>query len=73
MASKSDSPNMVAHPEKYVKIDVLFREGAACFKQASALPFSRGSLRVALVCKELKERILSYAVVNLRTACGSPL
>jgi hypothetical protein len=30
---------MVAHPEKYVKYDVFFREGAACFKQAYALPF----------------------------------
>ena len=47
MASKSDSPNMVAHPEKYVKYDVSFREGAACFKQAFALP-SRAPLRVRL-------------------------
>ena len=39
MASKSDSPNMVAHPENYVKYDVIFREGAACFKQAFALPY----------------------------------
>ena len=29
MASKSDSPNMVAHPESYVKFDVIFWEGAA--------------------------------------------
>ena len=57
MASKSDSPNMVAHPEKYVKYDVSFREGAACFKQASALPFRAVSSRVALGGKGFRERI----------------
>ena len=48
---------MVAHPEKYVKYDVSFREGAACFKQAFALPFRAASLRVALGYKSLRERM----------------
>ena len=53
MASKSDSPNMVAHPENYVKYDVIFREGAAGFKQALAQPFRAASatLSVPVECK----------------------
>ena len=52
MASKSDSPNMVAHPESYVKFDVIFWEGAAWSSQASALFFARPLAR-ALVPKEI--------------------
>ena len=75
MASKSDSPNMVAHPESYVKFDVIFWEGAAWSSQASAL-FSRALWRVLLSLKRsLREEICSLPRlwVNLRTACGCPL
>ena len=51
MLVKSDSPNMVAHPESYVKFDVIFWEGAAWSSQASAL-FARPLAR-ALVPKEI--------------------
>ncbi len=59
MASKSDSPNMVVHPGNYVKIDVIFREGAACFKQALAFPFRARFARAIAFKKALRERILA--------------
>ena len=67
MASKSDSPNMVAHPGNYVKVDVIFREGAACFKQALALPFrARSGFQESSKREDLGE------VGNCRTV-GRPL
>ena len=73
MASKSDSPNMVAHPEFYVKFDVIFWEGAAWSHQALSLPFSRASGAPPSRYKPIIERgRLSLSVGNLRTRRAVP-
>lgn len=59
---KSDSPNMVAHPESYVKFDVRFWEGAAWSSQALRFLF-RALGRSSSLKKNLLESPI-FSVVN---------
>ena len=57
MASKSDSPNMVAHLERYVIFNVTDRRAQPVSNRPWLFLIRAASLRVALGYKGFRERI----------------